>query len=83
MAGGGGLLLAKFAEGYKKFVVGVTSVVQESAHNRLDTENAGIVKARAIGGLFSVLYFGAIHDGGVFVRGLLRFLGVGVVEFDL
>ena len=46
----------------------------------LDVELAGVVERRASGSLCGVLNFCSIVDRSVTVRGVLRFLGVGVIE---
>ena len=46
----------------------------------LDAEFSGVVKRRAAGIIRSVLNLCSIDDGSVAVRGVLRFLGGGVVK---
>ena len=46
----------------------------------LDAEFSGVVKRRSAGIIHSVLNLCSIDDGSVAVRGVLRFLGGGVVE---
>ena len=77
-----GLLLAKFAESHKQLVIDGATVKQERTYDGLHAEDASFVKGSAVISFGGVLDFGAVNDWSVFVRGVLRFLGVSVVEFD-
>ena len=79
---GRGLLLAKFAESYKQLVIDGAAIKQERTHDGLYAEDARFVKGSAVISFGRVLDFGAVNDLSVFVRGVLRFPGVSVVEFD-
>ena len=58
--------MAKLAESYKELVIDGETIKEESTYNGLDAEDD----------------FGAVNDWSVFVWGVLRFFGVGVVEFE-
>ena len=74
--------MAKLSESYKQLVINSATIKEESTYDGLDTEDVGFVKGSAVISLGGVLDFGAVNDWSVFVWGVLRFLGVGVVEFD-
>ena len=74
--------MAKLAESCKQLVIDGATIKEESTYDGLDTEDAGFVKGSAVISLGGVLDFGAVNDWSVFVWGLLRFPGFGVVEFD-
>ena len=74
--------MAKFAESHKQLVIDDATVKQERTYDGLHAENASFVKGSAVISFGGVLDFGAVNDWTVFVRGVLRYPGVRVVEFD-
>ena len=49
----------------------------------LDIKFAGVIKRRAAGSLRGILKLCSIDDRSVMVRGVLRFLGVGVIKIGV
>ena len=74
--------MAKLAEIHKQLFIGGATVKQERTYDGLHAEDASFVKGSAVISFGGVLDFGSVNDWSVFVRGVLRFLGVSVVEFD-
>ena len=74
--------MAKITERYKQLVIEGATIKEENTYDGLDAEDSGFVKGGAVISLGGVLDFGAVNDWSVFVWGVLRLLGVGVVEFD-
>ena len=79
---GRGLLLAKLAESHKQLVIDGATVKQELTYDELHAEDASFVNGSDVIIFGGVLDFGAVNKWSVFVRGVLRFPGVSVVEFD-
>ena len=79
---GRGLLLAKLADSHKQLVIDGATVKQKRTYDGLHAENVSFFKGIAVISFGGVLDFGAVNDWSVFVRGVLRFPGVSVVEFD-
>ena len=71
----------KLAEIHKQLVIDGETVKQERTYDGLHAENASFVKGSAVISFGGVLDFGAVNDWTMFVRGLLRYPGVRVVEF--
>ena len=76
------LLLAKLTESHKQLFINGTTVKQERTHDGLHAEDASFFKGIYVISFGGVLDFGAVNDWSVFVRGVLSFPGVSVVEFD-
>ena len=74
--------MAKLAESYNQLVIDGATIKEERSYDGLDAEDSGFVKGSAVISLGGVLDVGAVNDWNVFVWGVLRFLGVGAVEFD-
>ena len=77
---GRGLLLGKIAEGYNEFVIDCLGVVLDCADELLGAQLTSVVERWALKYLGCMLDLCALVDGSVAVRGMLGFLGVGVVE---
>ena len=80
VVGGWGLLLGELNEGYQEFVVDGLGIIADGSKELLDKEFSGAVKRQASRSFRVVLNLFSIDDRGVMVRGVLRFLGVGVIE---
>ena len=74
--------MAKLDESYKQLVIDSATIKEERTYDGLDAEDAGFVNGSVVISFGGVLDFDAVNDWSVFVWGVLRFLGVGVVEFD-
>ena len=77
---GKGLLLGKVVESYEEFVVNCSGVVSDCANELLDAQLASVIERWSLGYVGGILEFCAVVDGSVAVRGVLGFLGVGMVK---
>ena len=73
-------MLGKLAEGYQEFVVDGSGIIADGSNELLDAEFSGAVKRRAGRSFRGIFNLCPIDDMGVTVRGVMRFLGVGVIE---
>ena len=73
-------MLGKLDEGYQEFVVDSLSIITDGSDKLLDADFSSAVKRRAGRSFRGILNLCRIYDGGVPVRGVLRFLGVGVIK---
>ena len=73
--------MAKLAESHKQLVIDSVAAKQERTHDGMHAEDASLVKGNAVISFGRLLDFGAVNDWSVFVRGVPRFPGVGLVEF--
>ena len=80
--GGCGLGGAKFAEGYKEFVVDCATVIEEVADNGLDAFEASVAEFGAIIGRVGEFLLGSIVDWGVAKRSVLGFGWKGMAPFE-
>ena len=72
--------MGNISEGYQEFVVEGSGIIADSSDKLLDAYFSGAVKRRAGRSFRSILNLCPIDDGGMTVRGVLRFIGVGVIE---
>ena len=72
--------MGKLAEGYQEFVVDGLDIIVDGSNELLDADFSGAVKRRAASSFRGVLNLCSIDDRSVTVRGVLRFLGVGVIK---
>ena len=79
--GGSGLCGCKVTEGNKELVVYCTPIIQEVANDGLDSFDTGVVDWGAGVRRVGELLFGAINDGCVTKRRVLRFRWDGVAPF--
>ena len=73
-------MLVKLSNGYQEFVVDGSGIIADGSDKLLDAEFSGSVKRGAGRSFQGVLNLCPIYDGVVTVRGVLRFLGVGMIE---
>ena len=73
-------MLGELAEDYQEFVVNGSSIIADGFDKLLDAEFSVAVKRQAARSLRGVLNLCSIDDRSVMVRGVLRFLGVVVIE---
>ena len=74
------MFLGDLAEGYQDFVVDGSGIIADGSNELLDAEFSGAVKRRAGSSFRGIFNLCPIDYRGMTVRGVLRFLGVGVVE---
>ena len=72
--------MGELAEGYQEFVVNYLGIIADGYDNLLDAEFSVAVKRRAARSFCGILNLCSIDDRSVMVRGVLRFLGVGVIK---
>ena len=73
-------MLGELAKGYQEFVVDGSGIIADGSDELLDAKFSGVVKRRAARSSRGVLNLCSIDDRGVMVRGVMRFLGVGVIK---
>ena len=76
-------MLGKLADGYQDFVVEGLGIIADGSDKLLDAEFSGAVERRAARSFRGVLKLCSIYDRSVTVRGVLRFLGVGVIKIGV
>ena len=74
------MLLGDLAEVYQEFVVDCSGIIADDSDKFLDAEFSEAVKRRAGRSFRGVLNLSPIDDRGVAVRGVLMFIGVGLIE---
>ena len=74
-------MLGEIAEGHQEFVVDGSGIISDGSNELLDAEFSGVFKQRAAGSFRGVLNLCSMDDMSVTVRGVLLFIGGGVVEF--
>ena len=72
--------MGKLADGYQEFVVDGLVIIADGSNELLDAEFSEAVERRAVSSFRGVLNLFSIDDRSVVVRGVLRFLWVGVIE---
>ena len=72
--------MGELTEGYQEFVVYSSGIIADGSDKLLDVEFSGAVNRRAARSFRGVLNICPIYDRGVTVRGVLRFLGVGLIK---
>ena len=80
---GRGLFLGELAEVYQEFIVNSSGIIPDGSDELLDVDFSSAVKRRAGRSFRGILNLCRIYDGGVTVRGVLRFLGVGVIKLGV
>ena len=76
-------MLVKLSDGYQEFVVDGSGIIADGSDKLLDAEFSGAVERRAARSFRGVLNLCSIDDRSVTVRGVLRFLGVGVIKIGV
>ena len=73
-------MLGELADGYSEFVVAGSGIIVDGSDELLDANFSSAVEKRAASSFRGVLNLCSIDDRSVTVKGVLRFLGVGVIE---
>ena len=76
-------MLVKLSDGYQEFVVDGSGIIADGSDKLLDAEFSGAVERRDARSFRGVLNLCSIDDRSVTVRGVLRFLGVGVIKIGV
>ena len=75
-------MLGNLAEVYQEFVVNGSGIIADGSNEMLDAEFSDAFKKQAARSFRVVLNLCSIDGRGVPMRGVLRFLGVGVIEIS-
>ena len=74
------MFLGKLAEGYQEFVVDDLGIIADGSDKFLDAEFSGAAKRRDAMSFRGVLNLCSVDDRSVSVRGVLMFLGFGLIK---